>query len=93
MTNHAGTYRPYRPSNGTEGDIFMAEWCERCARNEGDGCMIQLRALAHSIGDPEYPCEWNFTNGGVPQCSAFSVDQTAEARCDRTPDMFETEAT
>jgi len=33
----AGTCRPYRPSNGTEGDIFMAQWCERCALADYDG--------------------------------------------------------
>lgn len=87
---HDSTFRPYRPSNGTEGDIFMAQWCERCALADynGDGCMIQLRALAHSIGDPEYPAEWRLTNGGAPQCTAFDIDPPPEPRCDRTPDMF-----
>lgn len=64
---------PWRPSNGTEGDIFMAQWCERCALADydGDGCMIQLRALAHSIGDPEYPPEWQIGPDGQPCCTAF----------------------
>lgn len=88
---HSGTYRPYRPSNGTEGDIFMAEWCEKCALAgyEGEGCMIQLRALAFGTHAPEYPAEWNYTNAGTPQCTAFRAEPEAEPRCDKTPDMFE----
>lgn len=88
---HSGTLRPYRPSNGTEGDIFMAAWCEHCALadHEDGGCMIQLRALAHKIDEPEYPAEWNFTNGGAPQCTAFTTDPENEPRCPETIDMFE----
>jgi hypothetical protein len=88
-----GTFRPYRPSNGTEGDMFMAEWCGNCASAdyEGDGCVIQLRALMHKIDDPDYPAEWSLTDGGCPQCTAFCKDQPAEPRCDKTPDMFGSE--
>ena len=93
--SHAGTYRPYRPSNGTEGDIFMAEWCEKCALANYDdpdrACMIQLRALAHGIDEPEYPGEWNYSNAGIPQCTAFTVKEPPEPRCEKTPDMFETQ--
>lgn len=93
---HAGQHRPYRPSNGTEGDMFMAAWCERCAMMDHDDpeetCMIQLRALAHSIDDPEYPAEWQYTDGGVPQCTAFTAEAPAEPRCDKTIDMFGDEA-
>jgi hypothetical protein len=92
MPEHSGTYRPYRPSNGTEGDIFMAEWCEKCElHNHSDfdaPCMIQLRALAHSISEPEYPAEWNYTNGGAPQCTAFTTGEPEDPRCERTIDMF-----
>lgn len=89
-TAHEGSYRPYRPSNGTEGEIFMAVWCERCALDDpdGDGCKIQARTLAFSIDHPEYPGEWNFTNAGTPQCTAFAVETPPDARCDRTLDMF-----
>ena len=71
----AGTYRPYRPSNGTEGDIFQAAWCANCARSNYDNpdlaCVIELQAMAHRISDPEYPREWQYSNAGVPQCTAF----------------------
>jgi hypothetical protein len=86
----AGTHRPYRPSNGTEGEFFMAEWCEQCALSDYDGygCAIQLRSLSLSIDDPEYPVEWCLTNGGAPQCTAFSEELPPEPRCDKTFDMF-----
>ena len=87
---HHHVDRPYQPSNGTEGAIFMAEWCENCAFGDydGDGCMIQLRALAYGVGDPEYPREWVLTDGGSPKCTAFCGDQPPEPRCDKTIDMF-----
>lgn len=47
--------RPWRPSNGTMGEIWMAEWCHRCANDtfdeetlEGDSCPILMTLL---IGD------------------------------------------
>ena len=94
---HSGTLRLYRPSNGTEGDLFMAEWCGNCKRANFDdpdqACMIQLLALAHKIDDPNYPAEWNYTNGGIPQCTAFTTEAPAEPRCDQTLDMFDQEPT
>lgn len=90
----SGTYRPYRPSNGTEGDIFMADWCEKCALfnpdDEDKACMINLRSLAHSIDDPEYPAEWQYSDGGVPMCTAFTTEtDDAIPRCPDTADMFD----
>jgi len=29
----AAETKPYRPSNGTEGDIFMSRFCARCERD------------------------------------------------------------
>lgn len=95
MFEGGGRYRPYRPSNATEGDVFMAEWCERCALFRPDDpdktCSINLRALAHSVTEPEYPGEWQYSNGGVPVCTAFTADEPAEPRCTETVDMFEVE--
>lgn len=31
METNEPTFRPYRPSNGTEGARFHAEYCDRCA--------------------------------------------------------------
>lgn len=89
---HSGTYRPYRPSSGTEGEVFMSEWCANCSManfdEEGEACMINVRTMVLDINDPDYPPEWNFTNGGVPQCTAFTTSGEVEPRCDQTVDMF-----
>ena len=50
--------KPYRPSNGTEGVMFMAEQCETCARDSEDGCPIHLASVANLPTEPEYPAEW-----------------------------------
>lgn len=93
MIEPGGTYRPYRPSNGTQGDIFMAEWCENCALAKFDdpdrACDINLRAMAHDIGEKAYPAEWQYSNGGVPICTAFTEIEPAEPRCEHTIDMFD----
>ena len=63
----------YRPSNGTEGEMFMAEFCERCM-HEGDDekcCDILMRSMCYSKDDPEYPEEWRFDATGNPTCTAF----------------------
>lgn len=61
------TTEPYRPSNGTEGDIFMSQFCSKCAREDfndpdeaegGVSCNILTNALCCSISDKEYPKEW-----------------------------------
>jgi hypothetical protein len=71
--------RPYRPSNGTEGMIFMDCWCDRCERDRafredrGDSCPIAAAAMAYDIGDPGYPEEWIIlTASDTPVCTAFA---------------------
>jgi hypothetical protein len=70
------TTRPYRPSNGTEGEAFMEAWCARCARDaayqagEGDSCPIAAATVALAVDDPDYPAEW-ITGAGGPRCMAF----------------------
>lgn len=55
----------YRPSNGTEGDIFNSQWCHNCTvdhdggwhdpdRQDGDSCPILMNAL---VGENSYPNE------------------------------------
>lgn len=65
-------YRPYRPSNGTEGMIFEAQFCDSCIK-QGD-CAIATNAFWHLIGDPEYPKEW-LEDGNLenPRCTAFEA--------------------
>lgn len=78
--------KPYRPSNGTEGAIFDAQWCSRCERDaftrgpDGDpseGCEILARSLIHNITDPDYPREWQWRGEGGncgPVCTAFVAE-------------------
>ncbi len=87
-------HKSFRPSNGTEGDIFMGQWCEHCSKHApGDDvdCHILRDALATSMDDQHYPPEWIY-RVGVPACTAF-VRQSDPAdvpvpRCENTPDMF-----
>ena len=61
---------PYRPSNGTEGDCFMAQFCERCQKQKR--CTIMARTMAFDVTEPQYPREWirDDANGnGI--CTAF----------------------
>lgn len=77
----------YRPSNGTEGDIFMSCFCCRCERDkeftddpdEGISCPIVANAFAFGIKEEGYPKEWVRDEGsdvtmiGAPgaRCTAF----------------------
>jgi hypothetical protein len=90
MVEEAGTYRPYRPSNGTEGEMFMSAWCEKCSGDTaGNPCSILTLALALQIGDMDYPGEWQYSNMGTPQCTAFTTEESKQTRCTETPDLFE----
>lgn len=67
---------PYYPSNGTEGDIFQAQWCENCQHDRAvwgnpddpdwdNGCPI----LAQSFIVPQK--EWIYDDDDRPCCTAF----------------------
>ena len=88
--------KPYRPSNGTEGDMFMAEWCEHCEHDsrwrddpESAGCPILCDTMIYHTRDPEYPKEWIYDQEGRPSCTAFTQVVGSTARCNKTVDMFE----
>jgi hypothetical protein len=90
--------RPYRPSNGTEGESFIEWWCFNCARDaafrDGGfedpalGCPILADSFAYDIKDPNYPKEWVYGDDGSPKCTAYTEDPSCPVRCDKTPDMF-----
>lgn len=74
----------YRPSNGTEGDAFLAAWCCRCGRDkamregcgidecdDGERCDIIADTMIFNIDDPEYPRAWCYGPDGQPMCAAF----------------------
>jgi len=94
----------YRPSNGTEGEIFMGAWCCKCARDkamlEGEPfdecdddelCPIIANTFAFNVDDPEYPKEWTYGADGQPCCTAYVYpgEQIPRPRCELTIDMFE----
>lgn len=75
--------KPYRPSNGTEGEIFQSQFCERCEKDryESRPCLILGRIMALNINEPGYPKEWVRDVGvewpGNPRCTAFVERGTA----------------
>ena len=80
---------PYRPSNGTEGDLFQAAFCARCKHDSEfreafdrgavtEGCGILARALAFDEDDPKFPKEWVIPEDsdcvpGDATCTAFEA--------------------
>lgn len=74
----------YCPSNGTEGEIFMGQWCARCQRDrgsrepDGDGCDIIAMTMAFRVDDPEYPKEWRRDGPSGPRCTAFLAEGAEE---------------
>lgn len=93
-------WEPYRPSNGTEGDLFQEAWCVKCKRDQAyqdsggnePGCPLIARSMAFDIGDPQYPKEWRRQVSdrvwpGTAECTAFEAIGAPE-RCKHTADMF-----
>lgn len=78
--------QPFRPSNGTGGDIFRSHWCDECEKDryESKPCRIFTRTLILDIGDAGYPKEWRYDDHGAPECTAFvarnSVKRVRSAR-------------
>lgn len=67
---------PYRPSNGTEGEIFMSAFCYRCRRDANSDCEIVGMTMCYDEDDPRYPKEWvrNVDDDawpGTARCTAF----------------------
>ncbi len=82
----------YRPSNGTEGDIFHSERCEHCAyfcdENE-EYCEIINLTMIYKIDDKNYPSEWTYDDEGDPCCTQYLHNsEMLPQRCTRTQDMF-----
>jgi len=68
--------KPYRPSNGSDGELFMLEFCYRCERYDEDtGCPILFASMAYDLGDAEYPKEWvKEDDGSEARCTAFQAE-------------------
>ena len=76
----------YRPSNGSEGEWFIAEFCCNCRRDANEDCPILADTFCYDVDDPAYPSEWIADEEG-PRCTAFD-DNRQPARCAATADMF-----
>ncbi len=68
----------YRPSNGTEGDCFRAQWCDKCAKDANHDCRILARTLAFSEEDDRYPKEWVYNDVDEPCCTAFELAKDSQ---------------
>lgn len=74
----------FRPSNGTEGDIFMSRYCFQCAKFPHDSsaknqCQIVLATFAYDIEDKEYPNQWRYVDG-KPTCTSFKSREEFNAK-------------
>lgn len=74
--------KSYQPSNGTDGEMFMAEFCYRCKKDaaagacDGEGCNILIRTMINGVTDPDYPTEWVQADDGTNQrCTAFELKE------------------
>lgn len=65
-------YKPFRPSNSTQGDAFFYGFCRVCQKWDNDsGCQIHFATLCYSVDEPDYPSEWVYSVNG-PTCLAFN---------------------
>ena len=95
--------KKYRPSNGTEGDIFIGHWCASCARDkhasegkpieeceDNELCPILGKTMAHDVDDPEFPGDWIYDGDGKPCCTSWlSTSDKPVERCEHTIDWID----
>ena len=93
----------YRPSNGTEGQLFLDAFCRRCQRDgamrsganvedcdDEERCDLIGLTMVHDVEDHEYPIEWQYGKDGQPCCTAFieAGQPIPEPRCTQTMELF-----
>jgi len=64
----------YRPSNGTEGMIFLDKFCDHCIYDDPDNeiyCEIIEKTMIFDVDDKGYPIEWRYGEDGQPICTKF----------------------
>jgi len=64
----------YRPSNGTEGMIFLDKFCDHCMHDDPDNeiyCEIIEKTMMFDVDDKGYPTEWRYGEDGQPICTKF----------------------
>lgn len=67
----------YRPSNGTEGDIFMDQFCRQCKHDDEEDnlCDIIALTMAYDVDEKEYPEEWQHGQDGEPLCTKYEKEK------------------
>ena len=91
----------YRPSNGTEGQLFLDAFCRRCQRDaamrtgvgspsDEQRCEIIGLTMIHDTDEPEYPTAWQYGKDGQPCCTQFveAGNPIPEPRCTHTQELF-----
>jgi len=71
--------KPYRPSNGTEGMIFMEHFCFECihekfshTQNQADlKCEIMTNSMIYDLDESGYPKEWIRNEREEPLCTEW----------------------
>lgn len=99
----ASAGKPFRPANGTEGEMFFDGYCRNCARDKAmsegkavedcdddEKCDLIALSMAFDETDPRYPKAWVYGKDGQPTCTAFipAGDPIPQPRCQNTIDMF-----
>ena len=58
----------YMPSNGTEGQIFMEKYCDKCYKEKN--CNMLLNSM---IG--KQPKQWIYDKNNKPTCTSFNPNR------------------
>lgn len=66
----------YRPSNGSEGEWFINEYCMHCMHCDPDPhglkqCQILCASLCYSVNEEGYPKEWVYDDHEEPKCTKW----------------------
>jgi len=76
--NKVKDVKPYRPSNGTEGECFIFYHCQQCKHDNPKAdlfCDILTRALTFKEEDAEYPKEWIYDEKNEPTCTKYEYEE------------------
>ena len=65
--------KPYYPSNGTEGMMFIERFCEKCYKYK------QCTILTNSMLGKE-PKQWIYDEQDKPTCTSFASERPNKAK-------------
>lgn len=82
----------FRPSNHSQGDAFISDWCGSCRAGQPgeEPCGILARTMWLKLEDPDYPAEWRIDPELGAICTAHDDinEPPKPKRCEHTVDMF-----